>query len=206
MIIGNFMKIKRNFIKLSAFFVLLCILFVSVLLCFVKKNSKNDTEETSVYKETLEIKGENKEENTNSNESEITKIYVSSNGKATRGSSVDIAVCIENNFGVLGLLLTVRYDESVMTLKEAKNGKAFDALHYTPSGELSSGCAFLWDAPKIEEADIRNGEILILTFSIKENAPQGSYDVLLDVKENGAYDRALEKLSLTTENGKMLVE
>jgi hypothetical protein len=201
------MKIKKNFIKLMSFCIFLCIIFLSA--CSSKKDINNESEETSLSVETSEIREENSEDEDikeDQNEGKAPRIYISSHEKVKRGSTASIEICIEENFGVLGLLLSVQYDESVMMLTETKSGKAFESLHYTPSGELRSGSNFLWDGIKLDDIDIRNGEILCLTFHISEDAPKGTYDILLEVKENEVYDRTLTKHSLTAESGKITVE
>lgn len=199
----NCMKIKKHFLKVLSLCVLICILFLSA--CSSKKADKAEPRETSPSPETTQVREENGEDE-ELNEAKKPRIYISSAERIKRGSVASVKICIEDNFGVLGLLLTVKYDESAMTLIDTKSGDAFEGLDHTPSGELRSGSNFLWDGIRLDDADIRDGEILSLTFRINEDAPKGSYDILLEVKEGEAYDRTLTKCSLIAEGGKITVE
>ena len=65
------------------------------------------------------------------------------------GATVDVALTIENNPGVLGATLTITYDEG-LTLIGASNGEAFSPLVLTKPGKFTSPCNFIWDGQDIE--------------------------------------------------------
>lgn len=77
-----------------------------------------------------------------------------------------------------------------------------EALTFTAPSELSNGCTFLWDGTEIADEDIKDGEFLRLTFGISENAPEGDYAILLNVK---AYDNDLHQIHLAITNGKVTI-
>ena len=104
-----------------------------------------------------------------------------------QGSEVCVAVSIMDNPGLAGLEFRILYNESVMTLTEVRCGDAFSDMVFTSPNSLESGCKFIWDS--IDGVNL-NGNILVLTFSVAEDAPAGTYAVLIsDVK---AYDGDLE--------------
>ena len=116
---------------------------------------------------------------------------------------VMIALSVADNPGIIGLMVTVQYSENVFTLEEAVSGEAFDALVFTPPNGFASGSTFLWDATEIGEEDIKDGEFLILTFDVAENAPEGEYSILVKVR---AYDNDLTPFNLTISGGKITIK
>ena len=130
-------------------------------------------------------------------------ITLSSVEVAPGETQISIAVSITDNPGITGMMITVQYSSEFLTLIGAENGEALDALTFTEPGNLNSGCTFLWDALEIQDKDIKNGEILILTFDVSSSAPEGTYSVLLNVN---AYDNDLRPLSLTITGGNIWVE
>ena len=91
--------------------------------------------------------------------------------QAKAGDSVSVPVRISGNSGIMGATLTLTYDEK-LTLTGAEGGEAFSALTLTKPGTFTSGCRFVWDAQDLSLKDIRDGEILILTFQVAEDAAQ----------------------------------
>lgn len=96
------------------------------------------------------------------------------NTHASPGETVTVAVSIEDNPGILGAVLTVSFDEA-LKLVDAKNGDALAMLTMTkPGGLLVSPCTFVWDGVEVDQASVRDGDVLILTFKIDENSAAGS--------------------------------
>lgn len=88
---------------------------------------------------------------------------------ALAGDTVNLAVRISNNPGILGATLTVSFD-SELTLTSAKAGDAFGALTLTKPGKFTSPCNFVWDGQEINPEDIQDGIILTLSFKVAESA------------------------------------
>ena len=76
-------------------------------------------------------------------------------------------------------------------------------MTFTEPSNLNSGCTFLWDSEKIEDKDIKNGEMLILTFNVSSSAPEGVYSIILNVS---AFDNDLNPVSLIITGGKIVVK
>ncbi len=115
---------------------------------------------------------------------------------STDTETATITVSVFDNPGIVGLQLTLSFDES-LTLTDVQSGSALAALEFTSPEDISRGGTFLWDGADIEDKDVKDGDILTLTFDISE-ATVGEYQVLLNVK---AYDGNLSTLSFKLVNG-----
>ena len=78
---------------------------------------------------------------------------------ANPGGTVDVNIVIAENPGVLGALLTLKYDEN-LTLISAEAGEAWSTLNLTRPGAYTNICNFVWDG--VADVDTDNGTILKL--------------------------------------------
>lgn len=121
----------------------------------------------------------------------------------TQGSdTVVVTIAVEDNPGMIGLQLTLEYNDAAITLKEAMSGSAMEQLAFTSPEIFESGCKFLWDGISIANQDIRNGELLTLVFDCTDT-PVGEYNILIKTK---AYDGNLNLLNFKIFNGSITVE
>ena len=79
-------------------------------------------------------------------------------------SKVDVRVSVTNNPGILGMALTVSYDESQLKLIESQTGSTLSRLSFQKPSKYADGCRFLWYGS--ETGEVTDGEMLILTFEI----------------------------------------
>lgn len=93
------------------------------------------------------------------------------------GSTVEIPVIISDNPGVASLLLTVTYDESVLTLINVKDTQLISGENN--SSVLSSPYQLTWMNPTIKDNILANGTIAYLVFEVAEDAELGEYEVKL---------------------------
>ena len=129
------------------------------------------------------------------------------NMSAFPGDTVDVYVTISNNPGILGMTLSVFYDESALTLKDAACGDALkDVLQMTMPGEFKSQCRFIWDGLELDEEDIRDGEILVLTFDVDKNADKGSYLIHVFYNPGDIVDNDLKPVDLEIKDGNVNVK
>ena len=89
------------------------------------------------------------------------------------GSTVDVQITIQNNPGILGATLALRYDDE-LTLTAATAGDAFSPLSLTKPGQFASPCQFVWDGEELNVEDIKDGCILTLTFQVADDVASGS--------------------------------
>lgn len=134
--------------------------------------------------------------------STLPVIYVAKVSAENGDKSIKVPVSIANNPGIMGMILNVTYDESVMTLKGGTVGSALSGLEMTTPGKLESGCKFGWDG--MQEVT-GNGEILVLTFDIKDSATVGIYDIQVSYGEGDIFDGDYKDLSIETKKGTMAI-
>ena len=90
------------------------------------------------------------------------------------GEYITVLVDIEDNPGILGMILQIEYDEDAMTLVGAENGEAIESvLTLTTSKELKSGTKFVWDGLEIDSSQIEDGTVLKLEFRLSDDAIYG---------------------------------
>lgn len=169
----------------------------------IQPTEKN--EETTKEQET--IKKDEQQEITDN--IDRTKPYFSVENVDTKAGtkSVKVSVNINNNPGILGMSFAIKYDESVMTLKEAQEGEATKSvLSFTPGGVLKSGCKFIYDGMEISTSQIKDGKILVLTFDISDTAPKGKYPIEISYGEGDIVDNSLMPLDVQISNGNIDVK
>ena len=129
-----------------------------------------------------------------------------SNITASAGETlVAVPVSISNNPGILGMTLTIEYDESVMTLTKVVNGSALTGYSFTPPKNCASGCRAAWyinDLPK----EIADGNVMILYFTVSSSAVAGSYDISVSCADGDTFDADYNTISLATAKGYITVK
>ena len=127
---------------------------------------------------------------------------VISNVNAKPGEKVKVAAKIVNNPGILGMSVTLSYDESVLELLSVEGGDAFmDILDMTYSENLGNGCIFLWDGQEITPEQVKDGEFLIMEFQVSKDSAAAKCPIMLISDEGGTVDNDLQPLDIAIENG-----
>ena len=121
--------------------------------------------------------------------------------------NVTVRIQVKDNPGVLGMRLSVSYDESVLTLTGASNGDAVSkVLTLTKAKTLHSGCNFVWDGIEIGTADIKDGTVLELQFQVSDSAAAGKYPITIRYNSDDIVDNDLQSLSPYIQNGYILIK
>ena len=108
------------------------------------------------------------------------------------GKEVVVTLLIKNNPGIAGLVVTLKYDDSVLTLKDAVNGELFSGF--------DSALNIAWD----ESFNVTGDGILVtLTFAVAEGAAAGDYTVEVVVRE--CVDENGENIDIMAANGTITV-
>lgn len=139
---------------------------------------------------------------------DTTPLIIVEDRKVKSGENdVSIVISVKNNPGILGMILTLTYDDTVMTLKKAVNGGIFNGvLTLTKSKKLCNGCSFVWDGESVVDNQIKDGEILILDFDISDSAPVGKYTVAVSYQKGDIIDNDLKPLDFSIDSGKITIE
>lgn len=122
---------------------------------------------------------------------------------ASHGETVSVDLKLQQNPGILGMMLSLEYDERAMKLVDAANGEAVsDVLSLTTSKELKSGTIFLWDGLDVQADQIKDGTFLTLTFEIFDDAVTGNkYPLTLTYDDGNIIDANLNEVELQIEQG-----
>ncbi len=107
-------------------------------------------------------------------------VLVMKGGERSVDHEIEIDVVVEENSGVLGMLLSLEYDTSVFTLTNLEYGTAFSSLspiHTNTETEQGYGIYPFIISYLGDKNDTSTGNMMTLRFRIKENAPDGSYHI-----------------------------
>ena len=100
-----------------------------------------------------------------------------------RGQTFEIRIYLDQNPGLISLMLDLEYDKSAMELVGITRGDALSTHTFTTTntdtdeGFLISPFRMLWDG---RTQDSSTGVIAILTFESKVDAPIGDYPIIVN--------------------------
>ena len=122
---------------------------------------------------------------------------------AKPGETISIDLNLKQNPGILGMVLSLEYDETAMKLISVSNGEAVnDVLSLTTSKELKSGVRFLWDGLDLQADQVKDGTLLRLEFEILNDAVIGNkYPLTLTYNDGDIVDADLNELNLQIRQG-----
>lgn len=124
---------------------------------------------------------------------------------ASKGETVTVPVSIVKNPGILGMTLTVQYDDTAMTLVNSANGDALSMLSFTKPKRYKNGSIFTWYGEALEAGEISDGGVLVLTFTVAEDAAAGTYPVSVSYTEGDIFDADLSPISIRLQQGSVTV-
>ena len=130
-------------------------------------------------------------------------VFKVSNVTAKAGEQITVTVNFEHNPGLLGTMLTLTYDEDVLTLTAAKNGSTLSGLSYMKPSRFKSGCNFVWYGNNVSPA--KDGTVLTLTFTVAADAPAGSYSIGLECSASDTFDGQNNLLLPDVQNGTVTI-
>jgi len=123
------------------------------------------------------------------------------------GKEVSVNVDLHKNPGILGMLISIEYDESVMKLVDVKNGNIFSKSNgYTFMGpkNKSSECRASWYT--LEEISAESdGTFVTLCFETFDNASSGTYSVKVKYNKDDVFGEE-ESIDLDIINGKIIIK
>lgn len=136
------------------------------------------------------------------NDSKITVASV----VAQSGDEIDVPVTMENNPGVIGVGLSVSYDEALTLISVTDGGILGAAMH---SDNYTKNPYYLnWANDTATENITANGVIATLTFKVADDAEDGEYAVWVsyDNDDFEIFNYDAETVDFTLEAGKVLVK
>ena len=123
------------------------------------------------------------------------------------GEEALVNVDIHKNPGILGMLISIEYNESVMKLVDVENGNIFSKSNgYTfmrPKNK-SSGCRASWYTLEDVSAE-SDGTFVTLCFETFDNASSGTYSVKVKYNKDDVFGEE-ESIDLDIKNGKIIIK
>ena len=122
------------------------------------------------------------------------------------GATVDVNVSLENNPGIVSMLLNVNYDSDALTLINVTDAEVLG--NQSHSNDLSLNPYILyWNNGTATTNFTQNGKIATLTFKVNDNAPDKDYPITITYdKDNDAiFNLNFEPVNFTTTAGKISV-
>ncbi len=107
---------------------------------------------------------------------------------AKAGETVELKLLLRNNTGISGLVVSLDYDDTVLTLTEVKKGSLFSGF--------TSGKNYVWDE---SENVVVDGTLATFVFTVADNAAAGDYSI--DVIVRNCVDIDLNDVSCTGASG-----
>lgn len=134
-------------------------------------------------------------------------IYADSVKTTSDSGNISINLKIKNNPGVLGMTVSIYYDENSLSLKNVKNGDAVDnILTLTAGNVLKSGCNFVWDGQELTKNDIKDGSLLEMDFSLVPGASKGKHPIKVICEPDDAVDGNLEPIKFEIVDGQITIK
>ena len=118
------------------------------------------------------------------------------------GQTVEVTVSLENNPGIVSMLLDVSYDNEVLTLVGVEDagilgttdhGKSYSMVPYSLS----------WTNDTATENYEVNGTVVTLKFAIAEDAPEGVYpvEITYDETKDPIFDKDIKTVDFAVQPG-----
>ena len=162
------------------------------------ENTGNDsTKDESTKDESIENEKDNEE----------TPTIVLETVSVEAGEEALVNVDIHKNPGILGMLISIEYNESVMKLVDVENGNIFSKSNgYTFMGpkNKSSGCRASWYTLEDVSAE-SDGTFVTLCFETFDNASSGTYSVKVKYNKDDVFGEE-ESIDLDIKNGKIIIK
>lgn len=115
----------------------------------------------------------------------------------------EVKISVAQNPGILGMMLSIDYDEDNLKLLSCQNGVALSALTFQEPSRLKSGCHFIWYGS--ETGEVMDGEMLILTFEIADEAAPGTYPITISWNLRDIYDSNTDMLDPYAVQGAIVI-
>lgn len=117
------------------------------------------------------------------------------------GKKVDVAVCMENNPGVVSVSLNIRWDAEALKLLEVEDTGLLSGAEHKPT--ISDPYRLTWANDALEANVTENGTLVILHFEAAADLPAGTYPIHVsyDAADFDIYDCQLNPVAFEMEDG-----
>lgn len=133
---------------------------------------------------------------------ELSPIISVSDAKGQSGKTVDVTISIKDNPGIVNMRLDVDYDKEALVLAKVTDlGLLPGEVHSNVLTDMPY-CLY-WDNGASKTDYTANGDLVKLTFEVKENAAYGNYPITVSYKydEPDIINASLEPVKVDINNG-----
>ena len=113
-----------------------------------------------------------------------TLTIASGAASAKPGDTVNVAIGIANNPGIISLRIKITYDESALQLLEDIQDTELLKTLTTPSPDIASPYILRWADALATENNTANGDVVKLSFKVKDGAMGGQYPISVECVES----------------------
>lgn len=124
------------------------------------------------------------------------------------GNEITVDLNLDENPGLVSMMVEVDYDKDVLEYKGASNGDVFPTDSFLPPNESEDdGKVLSWQNSALKENINTTGKLATLTFRIKESAPAGETSIgfICDKSQNEALNVLGESIAVVTNAAKVNV-
>lgn len=128
---------------------------------------------------------------------------------ARAGQTVNVPISIENNPGIVSMLLDVSYDKEYLTLLSVNNGTVLNGATHDTTALTLNPYTLSWADDTATENNTNNGTIVTFEFLISEETPAGTalpVKVTYDNENAAIYDKDMNLIDFAVSNGKIEVK
>ena len=129
--------------------------------------------------------------------------FVVGSREVAPGDIIDVPVSIENNPGIVSFIWQINYEDYAMELLKVT------PLQYTSivvNSMEDNPITFIWHEDTLKQECFDEGEVLLLTFRIKEDAAAGEYPLSLYYDPANVFNGAFESVRFNVHNGWITVQ
>ncbi|MGN0178431.1 MAG: cohesin domain-containing protein [Monoglobaceae bacterium] len=125
--------------------------------------------------------------------------FFAENTESVSGGLVEVPICVKNNPGIMGFLITLTYDENVLTPVEVKSGDAFSEggiesnIKRIIPGELRT-------VGYSAKESVNDGVLFFVVFEVSPTA-SGNYSIGISYDSSNTYNGDLEDITAECVNG-----
>lgn len=131
-----------------------------------------------------------------------TEIYVEET-LAKTGETVSVPVCIKENNGLMGYIISAEYDNNKLELIDVTKGNNWSSGLLEYNGEDDNSVDIIWTGGSAVDTD---GVLLYLTFKVFDNVIIGKTDIILSYNSDNTYDGQWKQVDINCKGGSVFIE
>ena len=134
-----------------------------------------------------------------------TGVFLVTDAIGRAGETVDVAVRISNNHGIVAAWIELEYDSDVLTLVGVENGGIFADGDFTPCNDLSQMPFRVLFLDALGDNHTQDGDLVVFTFRVRTDARPGESVIDLTYDAENTYDVDMENVPFETQAGTFTV-